>query len=125
MPPPPAPYLSDWEWQTIGRWIADGTPRGDIPPGNQPPSLRFFRSASTVDTSLSITALADDPEGDPVVGIVKIGDQPPFKMNRGGSFTAEIDTSSWPEGPLTVSATLCDGWSKVSVAVGTITVSHR
>jgi hypothetical protein len=125
MPPPPAPYLSEWEWQTIRRWIADNTPRGDMPPGNRPPRLRFFRSASTVDTSLSITALVDDPDGDPVVGIVNLGDQPPFKMDRSGSFSTEIDTSSWPEGDISVSATLCDGWSNVTFAVGTITVSHQ
>ena len=124
MPPPPAPYLADWEWQTIERWVDQGAPRGDIPPGNRPAAFRFYSSASTADRSLDITAVVADPDGDPVVGVLSIGGNPPFKMDRSGAFSAHVDTSAWTPGDQTVTAVLCDGWSNVSYRVGTVTISH-
>ena len=123
MPPPPAPYLPSWEWQTIQKWVNDGAPRGGMPPGNRPARFRFYNSASTADQTLDITGVVEDPDGDPVVGILNIGPLP-FKMDHAGAFSTRIDTSQWPAGDLTVNAVLCDGWSNVSYAVGTLTIDH-
>jgi hypothetical protein len=123
MPPEPAPSLADWEWQTIQRWVGDGAPKGDLRPGNRPPRFVFFRSDSTPDRSLDITALVEDPDGDPVVGLVKLGTTT-LKMDRSGSFSAHLDTSSWAPGDVAVTAVLCDGWSNVAYAVATLTVQH-
>jgi hypothetical protein len=123
MPPQPAPSLSNWEWETIQHWTADGAPKGDLPPANRPPRFLFFRNDATPDQSLDITALVEDPDGDPVVGLVKLG-QTTLKMDRSGSFSAHLDTSSWAPGQLAVTAVLCDGWSSVAYSVATLTVQH-
>ena len=125
MPPPPAPYLADWEWETIQNWVADGAPRGDLPPGNRPPRFQVFQDSGPADQTLDITVVIEDPDGDPVVGVLLFGDDvPPLKMDRGGSFSATLDTSSWAAGDRAVSAVLCDGWSNAMYAVTTLTVSH-
>jgi hypothetical protein len=55
--------------------------------------------------------------------VLKLGDDK-LEMDRSGSFSAHLDTSSWPAGERTVTAVLCDGWSSVTYTVGTVTVSH-
>ncbi len=127
MPPLPAPFLADWEWQTILRWTADpqrGAPRGS----NTPPTIRlddvqWDALGVPVDKTLDLSAVVDDADGDPVVGVLNIGGHS-LKMDRSGSFTTRLDTSSWPAGPIAVSAVLCDGWSNVSYALGSITIAH-
>lgn len=123
MPPPPASYLADWEWQTIQRWVADGAPKGALPPGNRPARFRLYQDSSPADRTLDITAVIEDPDGDPIVGVLQFGDFT-LKMDRGGAFSGTLDTSSWPAGERPVTAVLCDGWSSVSYAVGTLVVKH-
>jgi len=125
MPPPPAPYLADWEWQTIQRWVADGAPKGDSPPGNRPARFSLYHDSGPADQTLDMTAVIDDPDGDPVVGVLLFGDDvPPLRMDPSGAFSATLDTSSWAAGDRAVSAVLCDGWSSMMYAVTTLTVSH-
>jgi hypothetical protein len=123
MPPSPAPYLAAWEWQTIQRWVADGAPKGELPHGNQPARFRLYRDTGPADQMLDITTVIEDPDGDPIVGVLQFGAFA-LKMDRGGAFSARLDTSSWPVGEIMVTAVLCDGWSSVSYAVGTLTVRH-
>jgi hypothetical protein len=123
MPPPPAPTLADWQWQTIERWIADGAPKGDLPYPNLPARFRLYQDSGPADRTLDITAAIEDPDGDPVVGVLQLGDFT-LKMDRGGAFSATLDTSSWPAGEHAVTAVLCDGWSAASYAVGTLVVKH-
>ena len=123
MPPPPAPYLADWEWQTIRAWHDDGAPRGNAPPQNHPPQLRFSTSAAVADQSVDVTALVTDPDGDPVVGVLTLGDTV-LRMPRSGSFSAHVDTSAWAAGSIAVTAALCDGWLNFSQQVGTLTIQH-
>lgn len=123
MPPPPASYLADWQWQTIQRWVADGAPKGELPHGNQPARFRLYHDSGPADRTLDITAVIEDPDGDPVVGVLQVGDVT-LSMDRGGAFSATLDTSSWPAGERAVTAVLCDGWSNVSYAVGTLVVRH-
>jgi len=123
MPPPPAPYVEGWQWTTLLRWWQDGAPKGDLPPDNHPATLSLYHSVTSVDRAWQLTALVDDADGDPVVGVLRVGDVS-LPMDRAGSFGATLDTSSWAEGNYAVTATLCDGWSKVDAMVATLEVRH-
>jgi hypothetical protein len=122
MPPLPAPYLTESEWLAILRWTASPQ-KGDKPAGNLPPRISLESSAVAADGALAVNVVVDDPEGDPVVGVVRIGDQV-GRMDRSGSFSGRYDTSDWPAGPVTISAVLCDGWSQVSANLRTVTIGH-
>lgn len=123
MPPPPAPYLHDWEWGTIRAWVNDGAKRGELAPGNRPPRFRLYHDSGPADATLDITAVTEDPDGDPVIGVLKFGDDR-LAMNRAGAFSETLDTSSWTSGDRPITAVLCDGWASVTYAFGTLTVKH-
>jgi hypothetical protein len=123
MPPEPAPYLADWEWQTIRGWLDNNAVKGKMPPGNTPARIQLFGDMTTADKTLDVTAVVDDADGDPVVGILTFGNAM-LKMDRSGSFSAHIDTSTWPEGPRTIGTVLCDGWSSVRYVLGTLQIAH-
>jgi hypothetical protein len=122
MPPVPAPYLADNEWLTLLRWTANPI-KGDKPPQNRAPQISIEGTSLTADQVLDVNVVVHDPDGDPVVGIVKIGDQV-GKIDRAGAFSARWDTSSWPAGAVTMSAVLCDGWSQVSADLQQISIHH-
>jgi len=122
MPPVPAPYLSDNEWLTILRWTANPI-KGDKPENNRPPHITVDGTPTAADQTLSVNIVVTDPEGDPVVGVLKTGNQVE-KMDHAGAFATQYDTSSWPAGAIVMSAVLCDGWSKVSVDLLEITIHH-
>ena len=122
MPPLPAPYLTDNEWMTILRWTANPI-KGDKPASNRPPHITVEGTPNHADRSLDVNVVITDPEGDPVVGLVKVGEQV-AKLDHAGAFSAQFDTSSWPAGAVNMSAVLCDGWSKVSVDLLEITIRH-
>ena len=88
-----------------------------------PPRFRLYHDSGPADRTLDITAVIEDPDGDPIVGVLQFGDVT-LNMDRGGAFSATLDTSSWPAGERAITAVLCDGWSSVSYAVGTLVVSH-
>ncbi len=123
MPPIPAPYLKEYEWRTILRWTANPV-QGDKPAANRPPRIDVSGIATSVGEILEVNVVIDDPDGEPVVGVLKVGDVIGV-MDRAGSFSARFDTSAWSAGTVTVSAVLCDAWSQVSFpALRTIDVSH-
>ena len=122
MPPIPAPYLSDNEWMTILRWTANPL-KGDKPPSNRPPHITTEGTPTAADKTLTLHVVVTDPDGDPVVGVVTIGDQI-AKVDHAGAYTATYDTSSWPVGVVTMSAVLCDGWSQVSGDQLGIAITH-
>jgi hypothetical protein len=128
MPPEPAPYLADWEWKTVRDWVDDQAPKGDMPPSNTPARIQLYGNLASADQSLDVTAVVDDPDGDPVVGVLTVGDATHedivLKMDRGGAFSAHVDTSGWPAGQRTIATVLCDGWSSVHYLLGTLTISH-
>jgi hypothetical protein len=127
MPPEPAPYLADREWKTIRHWLDDGAPKGDRPSGNTPARIQIYgdlaAAGRSLDRSLDITVVVEDPDGDPVVGVLTLGDVT-LKMDRAGAFTAHLDTSTWPAGPRSVGTVLCDGWSSVHYLLGTMQIAH-
>jgi hypothetical protein len=112
MPPAPAGALADWQRETLIRWAsAADPPRG------------LSAASATADQRLTFTAVIDDPDGEPVVGILKVGDLR-LKMDRPGSFAADLDTSAWPAGTQPISAVLCDGWSNVAYPLGNVEIKH-
>ncbi len=122
MPPPPAPYLADWEWQTVRAWLDGGAVRGEAPAGNRPPEIRLL-GGTTADRSFEVSVVVRDPDGDPVVGVLKLADAV-LRMDSSGSFSTRLDTSAWLAGEVSASAVLCDGWSNLTVPLGTITIIH-
>jgi hypothetical protein len=122
MPPLPAPALADWEITTIERW-SKSPAKGPPPPTNHPPTITTGKIAATADATLSFTAIVDDPDGDPVVGVVEVNGLA-FLMNRPGSFAVSFDSSSWPAGTVRPQAVLCDGWVQKTYDLGPITVKH-
>jgi hypothetical protein len=122
MPPQPSPALPHWERDTIERW-AVGPVKGPPPPDNRPPTIAVTRYPATADRQLTFTAVVDDPDGDSVLGVVEANGLA-FLMSRPGSFAVSFDSSTWPPGPQSVTAVLCDGWTKASVPLGTVAVSH-
>jgi len=126
MPPVPAQYLADWEWKTILRWAADPQKgvKGRGQTINRPPTITINGTSEAADQTLDVTAVIADADGDPVVGIIRIGDEV-LKMERSGAFSARLDTSTWEAGQRPVSASLCDGWSGVSHDLGFVQIKHK
>lgn len=123
MPPVPAPYLTDNEWLTLLRWTANPI-KGDKPPSNNAPRITVDGTSVVVDDAMDLNLVVNDPDGDPVVGVIKVGDQVVRRMDRAGAFFERFDTSAWPEGAATMSAILCDGWSLVSADLLEISIHH-
>lgn len=122
MPPAPGTELADWERETIVRWARKPL-RGAPRPENRMPTVDLVGVPETADRSLTVTAVVSDPDGEPVVGVLRVGDTR-LLMDRSGSFAATLDTSSWSIGTHALSATLCDGWNNVTVDLGSVTVAH-
>jgi len=122
MPPLPAEYLDEWEWQTILRWAASPT-RGVRSAANTPPNIVVNVLSPRADKFMDVAVSLEDRDGDPVVGVLLIGDQQ-FRMDRGGSFNTRADTSAWEPGDRKVGVVLCDGLSSVSYMLGTVNVTH-
>lgn len=122
MPPAPAVALEDWQRETLLRW-AKNPVKGPPPPDNRPPYLRVQKLPSQADRLLSFTAVADDPEGESVVGVIRAGNAV-FRMDRPGSFAVQIDSSSWPDGNHRITASLCDGWTQTQFDLGQVLIKH-
>jgi len=122
MPPAPTHPLADWERETIQRW-AMMPERGEPKGTNRRPVIQLEATSGVVDRSLPFSATVSDPDGESVVGVLKIGDQT-LVMDRPGLFSATLDTSTWAEGVQPISATLCDGWNSITYALGNVQISH-
>ena len=120
MPPAPAEVLSDWERETVLRWTAQPV-KGPMPHGNQPPRLDARGFPAFIDKGLAFVASLSDPDGEPVVGVLKVRDQV-YRMDRPGSFAVALDSSTWEPGPHLVTAVVCDGWQSETYEVGRVTV---
>lgn len=122
MPPAPAEPLLPWQRQTLIRWARNPV-RGPAPPENRAPFLRVIRLPSVVSERLAFTAIVEDSDGDPAVGIIRLGDTM-FKMSRPGAFAVDIDVSAWPAGAYEATAILCDGWVSANVGLGHVVVER-
>jgi hypothetical protein len=122
MPPAPAPVLTDWERKALQRWTTTPS-KGPPPEGNRPPVIDVGQLPAVVDQRLQFSAVAADPDGDSVVGVLKIANLL-YAMNRPGAFAVDLDSSTWPSGTERLSAVLCDGWSSVTYDLGPVRVQH-
>jgi hypothetical protein len=120
MPPAPAPPLDGWERETLQRW-GDRPEKGAAPARNRKPGLRVRRLPAVAGDRLSFDLVLEDPDGEPVIGVLKIGADT-LKMDRPGAFGVELDTSAWPAGARKVTAVLCDGWGATTVDVGQVEI---
>ena len=123
MPPAPAVALEDWQRDTLLKW-AKNPVKGPPPADNKAPFMQVQKLPVSADTSLSFTAVADDPDGHSVVGVIRVANAI-FRMDRPGSFAVNIDASSWPEGSQRITATLCDGWTQSQLDLGEVLIKHR
>jgi hypothetical protein len=122
MPPQPSPALADWQQQTIERWAMDPV-KGPPAAGNRPPTIAVGQLPAVADQQLAFTAILEDPDGDPVTGVVEINGLG-FLMNRTGSFAVAFDTSGWTAGSKRMSAVVCDGWTSATIDLGPIQIKH-
>ena len=122
MPPAPAPALLDWERTALTRWAGDPA-KGAPPAGNHPPTIDVAHVPVSADQQVTFTAVLDDPDGEPVVGVIEAAGAL-FTMNRAGAFTVDFDASKWPAGMQRLSAVLCDGWTSVTYDLGPVTIQH-
>jgi hypothetical protein len=125
MPPAPASALPDWQRETLLRWAQ--SPRKGLPPiDNHRPSIEVLapKLPTAADPTLAFTVVVRDADGEPVVGVLKVGSHV-LRMDRSGSFSAELDTRTWPAGPYPVTAVLCDGWGSFSYDLGTMHLGPR
>jgi hypothetical protein len=123
MPPAPAEPLDDWERETILRWAAQPFPPLGFPrEGNRRPQIRL-EAPRLADANLRFTALVEDPDGEPVVGVLSIGEAT-LRMERAGSFSTTLSTSTWPAGRYPISAVLCDGWDSAAYRLDVVDVVH-
>lgn len=123
MPPAPAAPLADWQRDTLLRWADQPfPPRGAPGRENRRPQIRLS-VPNSANGRLSVIAVVDDPDGESVVGVLKLGGLT-MKMDRAGSFGATLDTSGWPDGRYPFSAVLCDGWGSTSYRLGSVEVLH-
>lgn len=124
MPPAPAGPLADWQRETIQRWAMMSAPKGAPHRDNRRPDIQLSADTATVDKRLSFTAIIDDPDGESVVGVLKIGELV-LPMDRPGSFAGDVDTSSWANGTRPISAVLCDGWDNFTYQLGNVEIKHK
>ncbi len=126
MPPQPGAALYDWEREMLENWTAEPMlVQGSAPTGNHVPSIQVTQLPSTGKSDVSFIAVLSDPDGDDVVGVIEVAPgQPVFAMNRTGSFAVDLDASAWPSGTTNLRAVLCDGWTNVSVPLGSLVVNR-
>jgi hypothetical protein len=123
MPPAPGPALLPWERKMLQRWTTEPS-KGPPPVGNRPPVIDVVgHLPATIDSRLTFTAVVDDPDGEPVIGVLKIANVL-YAMNRSGSFAVDLDASGWAPGTQRLSAVLCDGWASATYDLGPIQIQH-
>jgi hypothetical protein len=123
MPPAPTSPLADWERKTLLRWAEQPFPTRGLPPaGNGRPHISL-RAPRFANGKLPIHVVVEDPDGEAVVGVVKVGSVT-LRMDRAGAFSATVDTSEWPEGRYPINAVVCDGWGSSALRLGVVDVLH-
>jgi hypothetical protein len=122
MPPAPAPVLKSWEREALLRWAAQPV-KGPPPADNRAPTIQVTGLPTVVNDSLSFSAFVNDPDGDEVVGVLKVAGSL-FAMASSGAFHVQLPASAWPDGAQRLTAVLCDGWASASYDLGPINVKH-
>ncbi len=115
MPPAPASLLEDWQVETIAKWSkrSKEDARGKRPSNrNRLPTIRITSELpESTDSELTVSFVVEDGDDDPVIGLLKIGDQSHY-INSAGLGEHTFDLSGESNGELTITANLCDGWEQ-------------
>jgi hypothetical protein len=111
MPPAPARPLEDWQIETIRNWKSAKFPLGK-PTNNHSPTLTVETKVSG--SKLTLSYVASDSDGDPVLGEIKVGDNLWHRFTSTGSGNVTFDLTG-ESGKLQITARLCDGWKLVSL----------
>lgn len=121
MPPPPADVLPAWQRDVLDKWDGKRNTR-DNNADPEARSLALPKDAISGDTKFFVDV--SDPDGDQVIGQVKIGMVDPINVQGVGRTTVELlsaDLGKLTSGRHDVNVDLCDGQNKVTIKVGTIT----
>jgi hypothetical protein len=122
MPPSPASPLNDWERETLLAWTR--APMLGSPSSNHLPRVTVAGEVPRVaDRAVEFTLLVDDPDGEPVVGVVQLGERT-VKLDGPGAFQVTIDTASFDTGRYVARSSVCDGWELASYDLSEIVVIH-
>jgi hypothetical protein len=118
MPPAPARPLEDWQSETIRNW-AKGDPDKKIPKFALGKPTNNHSPVITVETKVSgskltLSYVASDSDGDPVLGEIKVGDNLSHRFSSTGSGRVNFELAG-ESGKLQITARLCDGWKLVSL----------
>jgi len=116
MPPIPASSLEDWQIETIKNWakITDKEKRrGSRSRNHNPKIIITSKLPNDVGDELKVSYRFEDTDGDPVIGVLKLGDAKVDLLKFSGEVTIKGITGSKGDN-LTLSAEMCDGWKKAS-----------
>lgn len=115
MPPAPASVLEDWETETLlnfAKKAARGSRSGSR--NRDPRIIITSKLPNEVGDELKVSYRFEDTDGDPVIGVLKLGDAKVDLLKFSGQVTITGITGNSGD-TLTLSADLCDGWEKVTV----------
>ncbi len=131
-PMPPRFRIDDHEIETLQNWAANGAPRGEPRPGNQPPTAAVESIehvvvvlAETTRTTTILHVHVDDPERDVVGGSLhaRIAGVDTFVgLLYSGVAVVRWNTTDIAAGTYPLTARLDDGGATSTIALGTITV---
>ncbi len=107
MPPEPAEPLLDWQIETLENWVDNDGAVGKKPSSNHNPTITV--TAKKTGTKVVLSYVADDADGDSILGELKLGSLT-HAFDSPGAGRVTFDIAGEPSGTLEVSARLCDGW---------------
>jgi hypothetical protein len=116
MPPPPATSLEDWQITTIKNWVKitdkekrRGSRGKDNENNHKPKIIITSKLPNDVGDALKVSYRFEDTDGDPVIGVLKLGDAKVDLLKYSGEVTL-MGISGSSGDKLTLSAEICDGW---------------
>ena len=118
MPPAPASVLADWEVQTLKNFLSKKT-RGTRRNNRDPKIIITSDLPANVGDELKVSYRFEDADGNPVIGVLRLGDAKVDLLKNSGEVTITDITGNSGD-KLTLTVEICDGWTKVSEERGEI-----
>lgn len=123
MPPAPASLLEDWQIQTLknyAKFYASSATNKKNSHGKRsdavnrkPKILITSKLPDKVGEELKVSYRFEDTDGDPVIGVLRLGDAKVDLLKFSGEVTIPGITGTSGD-TLTLTADICDGWDKVT-----------